>query len=249
MMDIGKVLGVQSWTFRHFKKNEEVVKKIKECGLSAVELCPAHVNLAEAGSFAGVIKTYRDAGIEIVSMGVVRFSGDEKTERSYLEFAKAAGCKYLSVDFALEKMPGCVAIADRPAQEYGVKLAIHNHGGRHWLGSAAIIDRVFGKCGKQVGLCLDTAWAMDSGEDPVGLVQRFGERLYGLHIKDFTFDRARKPKDVPAGEGNLDLVKLYGALKQVNFGGFAVLEYEADVENPVPAVSKSVAAVREKMKG
>jgi len=249
MIDIGKALGVQSYTFRHFKQNGEVIEKIKACGLKAVELCGVHANFQDRTTFAGVIKTYRDAGVEIVSMGVIRFANDEKTERNCLEFAKAAGCRYVAVDFALNTMPECLADAEKLAEEYDVKLAIHNHGGRHWLGSSAIIERVFGKCGKRIGLCLDTAWCLDSGEDPVKLVGQFGERLYGLHIKDFVFDRARKPKDVVVGTGNLDLAKLNEALKKVNFGGYAVLEYEGDVENPAPAVTECVKAVRAKMRG
>jgi hypothetical protein len=46
------------------------------------------------------------------------------------------------------------------------------------------------------------------------------------------------------GTGNLDLPQLLKNLEAVNFGGYAVLEYEGDVENPVPALKECVAAVR-----
>ncbi|NCO33377.1 MAG: hypothetical protein GW893_05835, partial [Armatimonadetes bacterium] len=79
-----------------------------------------------------------------------------------------------------------------------------------------------------------------------GMANRFGDRLYGVHIKDFIFDRARKPEDVVVGTGNLNLEALFEAMNKVDFSGYAVLEYEGDVENPVPAVSKCVASVRTK---
>ena len=42
---------------------------------------------------------------------------------------------------------------------------------------------------------------------------------------------------------------LYDALKKIDFDGCAVLEYEGDVNDPVPAVSRCVQAVRQQMKG
>ena len=71
-----------------------------------------------------------------------------------------------------------------------------------------------------------------------------GKRLYGLHIKDFTFDRSGKPEDVVAGTGNLDCRKLVAALRKVGYAGSAVIEYEADVESPGPAIRKCVDAMK-----
>ena len=249
MIDIGRELGAQSYCFRGLKKNEQVAEALKACGLTAVEPCAVHVDFKNPASFDGVVKAYRDSGIRIASVGVVGFADDEKTERNYFEFAKKAGTRYIGCDFAVGKMPKCVETATKLADEYDMKLAIHNHGGRHWLGCSAMLSEVFAKSSPRIGLCLDTAWALDSGEDPVGMAEKFAGRLYGLHIKDFTFDRARKPKDMVSGTGNLDLGKLYQALKKMDFGGFVVIEYEGDVENPVPAVTQCVAAVRAQMKG
>jgi len=39
-------------------------------------------------------------------------------------------------------------------------LVIHNHGGRHWLGSAQMLAAVFAQTGPAIGLTLDTAWAL-----------------------------------------------------------------------------------------
>jgi sugar phosphate isomerase/epimerase len=107
-----------------------------------------------------------------------------------------------------------------------------------------MLRHVFKTTSPRIGLCLDTAWALDSGEDPVKMTREFGGRLYGLHVKDFVFDRAGKPEDVIVGTGNLDLSGLVEACREVDFNGYAVLEYEGDVENPVPAVRKCVEAVR-----
>jgi sugar phosphate isomerase/epimerase len=116
-------------------------------------------------------------------------------------------------------------------------VGIHNHGGPHWLGCARTLQWVFDQTSERIGLCLDTAWALDSREDPVAMAERFGSRLHGVHIKDFVFDRARQPEDVIVGTGNLDLPGLLKTMDAVGFSGAVVLEYEGDVENPVPALS------------
>jgi len=144
----------------------------------------------------------------------------------------------------LDGLAASLAMAERLAAEYDVRLGIHNHGGRHWLGSSQALRWVFAQSGPRVGLCLDTAWALDSGEDPVKMIEEFGPRLHLLHLKDFVFDRARKPEDVVVGTGNLPLAAVAAALAKVGFAGEAVLEYEGDVANPVPSVSACVKAIR-----
>jgi len=240
-------LAVQSYCFRGFKDNRKVAEMVKECGLDKIELCGVHVDFSNPSSFKEIIGIYRDAGIEIISIGVQEFANNEERERKFFEFLKESETKYMSVDFNIETIPDCFKLADKLAGEYDVKLAIHNHGGKHWLGNSTALNYVFKRTSQRIGLCLDTAWALDSGEDPVEMVERFKERLYLLHIKDFTFDTARRYKDVIAGEGNLDLNKLFNLLKNISFEGYGIIEYEADVENPVPAIKKCVEKVKESL--
>jgi len=244
MTNLSRDLGVQSYTFRAFKDNARVAQLVKEAGLRKIELCGAHANFTDPAQFDTVIATYRDAGVDIVSIGVQGFRNDAATEAHFFEFVRRAGCKTMSVTFRLDATPAAFRTAEKLADKYDIHLAIHNHGGRHWLGCAEMLRHIFATTSPRIGLCLDTAWALDSGEDPVKMAEEFAPRLYGVHIKDFVFDSARKPKDVVVGTGNLNLPGLVAVLKKVNFAGFAVLEYEGDVNDPLPAVKKCVAAVR-----
>ena len=236
-------IGVQSFCFRAFKDNQRVAELVKECGLSKIELCGVHADFKDEGSFDDVISVYRDAGVQIVSIGVQRFAGDRNTESKYFAFARRAGAGVISADFAIDSVPQSYETVQSLGDEYDINVAIHNHGGPHWLGSAAMLGHVFGEAGNRVGLCLDTAWALDSREDPVAMARNFSDRLYGVHVKDFVFDRARKPEDVVIGQGNLDLPAFVAALKEGGFPGPMVLEYEGDVDNPVPALKQCVAAL------
>ncbi|MDD5697982.1 MAG: TIM barrel protein [Victivallaceae bacterium] len=127
------------------------------------------------------MQEYTDAGIKISSFGVNRFTGDEKAARQVFDFAKAAGFSAISADLA----EGGLAVAEKLCEEYGKKIAIHNHGRKHELGSVRALESLFSKSSPNIGLCLDTAWMLDSGEDPVAIAEKFKDRLYGLHLKDF----------------------------------------------------------------
>lgn len=243
-MNIMQDLGVQSWCFRGFKENEKVIQLVKQCGLSKVELCAVHADFTDEKTFDDVIGTYRKAGVAIISIGVQSFSNDRKTETKFFQFARKAGAKVISADFAIDTVPSSFRTAGKLADKYDINLAIHNHGGRHWLGSVAMLRNTFSKTSERIGLCLDTAWAIDSGEDPIAMAESFRGRLYALHIKDFVYDKARKPHDVVVGQGNLDLKKLMKILKDMRFAGASILEYEGDVDNPAPAIKRCVTAVR-----
>ncbi|MGD8237153.1 MAG: sugar phosphate isomerase/epimerase family protein, partial [Armatimonadota bacterium] len=150
---------------------------------------------------------------------------------------------FIAADFHLPTTPDSLRTADELAEKHDIRLAIHNHGGRHWLGTDAMLEHVFSKTSDRIGLCLDTAWAIDSRLDPVKMVTRFGDRLYGVHIKDFLYTPHRTPEDVVVGTGILDLPGLLKAMDEVGFDGYVVLEYEGDVDNPVPALKECVEAV------
>ena len=62
--------------------------------------------------------------------------------------------------------------------------------------------------------------------------------MYGIHVKDFEFDRAAKWKDVVVGTGNLRLKELLAAIANLPNLQALTLEYEGDVENPGPALSE-----------
>ena len=77
-------------------------------------------------------------------------------------------------------------------------------------------------------------------KNPVEMAEKFIDRLVGVHVKDFIYDPKREPSDVIIGTGILDLPKFMGVLKSANFSGPLVIEYEGDVQNPVPALSECV---------
>lgn len=237
-------IAIQSWCYRHFKSLPEFIVQLKAAGVAATELCGVHGNFADPGSAGAVVEQFNRAGVAIVAIGVEYLSGDPAKDRPRFEWCRAAGVKHMSISFPPEAMFEGLKNIERLAEEFDMKLGIHNHGGYDWLGNPTILKYIFAHCGERIGLYLDTAWAMDAKQDAVKMADQFAERLHGVHVKDFVFDAAREPKDVIIGQGNLDLPKFVATLKQINFSGPLVIEYEGDEQNPVPALSECVKRLR-----
>lgn len=243
MAQLADRLAVQSYCYRGFSDNAKVAQMLKQSGLAAIEICAAHIDFDDVACFEQVIDTYRQAGIKIIGAGVEGIRLDEQAMRKRFEFVRQSGAQVINIAFPADATEANYRLAEKLCEEYNVHGSLHNHGSRHWQGSADAIARLFARTNKRIGLCLDTAWALDSREDPIAMVEQFADRLYSVHIKDFIFDRAAKPQDVVVGTGNLDLPRFMQTLDQVRFTGAAILEYEGDIDDPVPALAKCVEAL------
>jgi inosose dehydratase len=238
-------IAIQSYCYRGFKSLPSFIEQLKSTGVSATEICAVHINFADTPTFAPAIDTFHKAGVQIVAIGVERMTGEIEKDRPRFEFCKLAGVKNMSITFTPETFfDGALKNVEKLADEYDLKLGIHNHGGYDWLGNSEILKHVFSKTSPRIGLYIDTAWAIDAKQNPVEMAEKFASRLYGVHVKDFIYNRERQPKDVIIGTGNLDLPKFMNVLKQSNFPGPLVIEYEGDVENPVPALKECVGELK-----
>jgi sugar phosphate isomerase/epimerase len=238
--------GVQSYCFRHFKQNTEVAKLVKKIGVNKIEVCAVHADFNDLPDWKKIVKIYQDAGVGIVSIGVQTFVGAD-SERSWFECAREAGAKHISAHFRVDSYSTAIPKTVELCEEYGIKVGIHCHGGYMFGGSPDVLSHLLEIGAPHIGVCIDTAWCMQIGPhqgNPVKWVEKFGERVYGVHYKDFTFDRNGQWNDVVVGTGNLDLPAFVSALEANNFSGMAVIEYEADVENPVPALTECVNKMR-----
>ncbi len=237
---LNQPIAIQSWCFRHFKTLDAFFPQLKAAGVNATEVCGIHADFNDPLSAPQTLAKFTSAGVKIVAIGVEYLSGDYAADKSRFEWCKAAGVKHMSISFKPESMFDGLKNIERLADEFDLQLGIHNHGGYDWLGNPTILQYLFDKTTRRIGLHLDTAWAIDAKQNPVEMAEKFIDRLVGVHIKDFVYSPDRTPRDVIIGAGNLDLPKFMGLLKQANFAGPLVIEYEGDETNPVPALSDCV---------
>jgi inosose dehydratase len=144
--------------------------------------------------------------------------------------------------------------AHRLMEEYGLRLAYHHH-----LMMVAEtgdeIDRLMHRTGPEVGLLLDTGHAAAGGVDYTHLIERHGDRVAHIHLKDLrkdVFDRVRREDlsfnagvragmfTVP-GDGDLDFAPLARFVEDSGYAGWLVVEAEQDpaLAPPLPAVSRA----------
>lgn len=249
-MSAARNFGVQSYCFRNFKDNAAVAKMVREIGVDRIEVCAVHANFDNVGEWKEVVKTYQDAGVSIVSLGVQTFTGADN-EKNWFECAAIAGAKHISAHFQVGTFEKAIISARKLCREFGIRVGIHLHGGYMFGGQPDVIRHLVGLGTPEIGINIDTAWAMQIGPhqgNPVKWVNDFAGSIYGIHFKDFVFERNGQWKDVVVGEGNLDLPKFVAALEETKFDGMAVIEYEADPENPTPALKRCVERMREVIK-
>jgi len=238
--------GVQSYCFRHFKDNATVAQKVRGIGLDKIELCAAHADFDDPVAFAGIVSTYRNEGVSLVSIGVQTFDGND-SERAWFECAAAAGAKHISCHFHIETYLRAIPKVREWCREFGIKVGIHCHGGYVFGGQPEVLRHLISLGTPEIGLLIDTAWCMQIGPhlgQPIEWAREFAGKITGVHYKDFTFEPDGQWKDVIVGTGNLDLPGFVKALDDGDFDGVAVIEYEGDVENPDPALKRCVDSMR-----
>lgn len=121
--------------------------------------------------------------------------------------------------------------AAKVGAEYGISVGYHNHNQEF----QTLIDGRFPleilaeRLDPGVSLELDLYWASAGGADVAALVERLGEKVSALHIKDGTLDPLPSlgavPTDqVPAGQG---VVALAAALDAATHAEYAIVEFDA----------------------
>lgn len=243
MFDLNKLIGVKTYSFRTIKDNAECAKAVRSCAAVTADLSGTHVDYDAPETWDKVLADYRDNGVALTGLGVVLAKNDEAWNRRFFDFAKQGGIPLISITFEPEEWEETVRSIEKLSEEYGIPTAIHNHGGYNWLGNLSALRYVFGKCSKRIGLCLDTAWCIHIERTNIlEWFDLFGDRMYGIHFKDFVWERNGKHVDSIVGEGSLDLAGVLGKFKELSAMISAVVEYEGS--ETVECTRKSIANIR-----
>jgi sugar phosphate isomerase/epimerase len=235
-------LGIQSYCFRKYQNISELIDALKKASLSFVEIWPGHIDFEEDTiEQEAKINQIQNAGITIDAYGSAKFSEDYDQSEKVFKLASKMNIKNITSSPPEKTFP----VLEQLSEKYDINIAIHNHGPNSLYSTMSDLEKALQKTSPRIGVCLDTAWLLASGEDPVTALERFQSRIYGVHLKDFQFDQDGNPSDVIIGEGTLDLVKLIQKLADMVFTGYMSIEYEGDMENPIPNTLRCVEAVKD----
>jgi sugar phosphate isomerase/epimerase len=230
-------VGIQSYCLRKFTL-DQIPGLLTECGIDTLEVSRAHIDLFDLNTDPDILlKPLHDKNIKISAYGSNRLTNDDKKVRQVFEFAKRNGINLLTADPDHDALD----LLSHLCEEYDLRLAIHNHGKddmRH--GRASMLNDILESTSDNIGICLDTGWMIDAGDDPVAFVESNISRIFGIHLKDFSYSDEGKRKEELIGEGLLDLVLLFDVLKKKNYDGNITIEYEQSPYDPVPELRKCI---------
>lgn len=124
--------------------------------------------------------------------------------------------------------------AARKGAEYGIRVGYHNH---QWELESTIEGRTAleyfeGLLDPALVLEVDTYWVAVGGQDPVQLLQRLGDRVKFIHIKDGPLTTDTKAQQ-PAGQGRVPVLGVIAAATSLEVGVVEFDDYSGDIFNGI----------------
>jgi inosose dehydratase len=226
------------------------LRDIAEVGYHGTELFDG--NLAEFENEPEVLLTaLRDSGLELVSVYTgANFIYDEilddelfKIERAAL-LAKEFGASRLVVGGGAKRPDGPkhddfkkvgrgLDMTADIARAHGLESSYHPH-----LGTISeTLDgfhQIMDNC--SIGFCPDTAHLVASGIDPVDAIERYGERLKHVHLKDLSQETGQF---TPLGDGDIDFPAVLEAIRKTNYDSWLMVELDSFEGDPKAAAITS----------
>jgi inosose dehydratase len=251
---------------------EQVLRQMKEIGLSATELGPAGFLPADPDALTAALANHGLHAVGGFTPVVLHRPGVDpliEIDRILPGFtATRAGVLILSAD------SGRTGYDSRPdldedgwrrllrnldriaarAAEHGIRAVLHPHVGT-MVEIGDDVRRVLE--GSAVSLCLDTGHLLIGGTDPAVLAGEAPERIAHTHVKDVDLAHARKVRAGrltyteavragmyrPLGQGDVDVAAIVAHLRSAGYDGWYTLEQDTILTGP-PAGEGPVADVR-----
>jgi len=235
-------LGLASYTFRNFTR-AQMIGFMKQLNLADLNVKDTKDHLPmDPAEEAKALADYAAAGIKLHAAGAIYFPKDEDDDiRSKFEYCKRAG---ISVIVAGDPTPATLPRIEKFVKEYGIRIAIHNHGpeDKVWPSPLDVLKTVK-NMDPRIGCCIDIGHCVRAGTDVVEAIHAVGPRLFNMHTKDLTNFQS-KESQVAVGEGIMPMREIFEALIATKYKGFVDLEYEIHGDDPMPGVISSFAYMR-----
>jgi len=149
-------------------------------------------------------------------------------------------------DEQLKMLADTLSVAVPLCDELDVNIAIEGHSDQVATTTEDQI-RVHNMVGSpRIGVNMDVSWAYASGLDPAEAIRELSELVFHVHLRDA---RRGDPLVLP-GEGEVDFIEVFRALREIGYDGPMILELEKHcfVGYPGP-VEEGIAKFRDFMIG
>ncbi|MFN2379198.1 MAG: sugar phosphate isomerase/epimerase family protein [Bacteroidales bacterium] len=220
------------------------LERIAEIGYNWIEAADYRNGLfygMQPARFAGIV--------ESVGMSLISSHNGMNSENyeSIIDDCAAAGMKYVIIpslpDSAFNSADSLKQAADffnivgERASSAGLKAGFHNHQTELRAVDGIIPLDHFIENTDPGNFCfeMDVAWLSAEGASPVEYFNRYPGRFELLHIKDLTADKT----DATLGEGTLDFVPIFSAVKKAGMKYFFVEQDNCITHTPIESVEIS----------
>ncbi len=252
-------VGLQLYSLRaEFTKNvPAAIEKVKGFGFRDVELAGTY-NLSPE-TYLGMLKA---AGLNPVA-GHFGFDRYEKDPEGVAKEAKALGLKFAGTAWIPHKGDFTEADARHAAEVFnkagaalkkqGIQFYYHVHGyefQKHADGT--LFDLLMQETKRDlVAYQMDVLWVVFPGQDPVGLLNKYGSRWQLMHIKDLKkgvklgalTGNTQLTNDVPIGTGQMDWPSILKAAKKAGVKHYFIEDESPTVLDQIPQSLKYLKTV------
>jgi sugar phosphate isomerase/epimerase len=240
-------LGVASYSLRKFPF-EQALEMAKQCDVRYINFKDVHLSRTASPEEIKAARAKTEAaGFTIMGGGTITWQekgewgpSDDAQVRKDFEYAKLAGMPLIVAAPSFKALD----TVEKTAKEFGIKVAIHNHGpeDKFFPSPYDVYKHIKGR-DKMMGMCVDIGHTWRAGVDPTKAVLELRDRVFDLHVKDLR-DLKNRDSQVIVGKGAIDFPALFRALIKIGYQGHVGLEYEIDVDNPLPGMLQSFAYMR-----
>lgn len=189
----------------------DILERVADTEFDGIEF----IHRLPKGDLGAIVSTLQETGLEIPAAHLGPFTELENLPNTFNETAEiydAVNCDALAISIEdhqfetverIRETAGKLeALADQIG-EHGFNFFYHNH---YWefneLDGRTRFDRLLEEINDHVGIELDVGWAAAGGADPVALIDRLGDRLSIVHIKDVDI---MTKTSVEVGHGDVNL--------------------------------------------
>jgi inosose dehydratase len=228
-------IGIAGYTFFQLpvEKAIEIMKRVGVTNLSMKDIYMPLNSTQEA--ISSVMERFKAEGILVYTLGVIYMKTQESVDQAFA-YARMAGVNMIVGAPNYELLD----YTEKKVKEYGIKVAIHNHGPDNPLyPNATDIWNRIKNMDPRMGICIDIGHTTRDGQDPCVDIQRYSKRIFDIHIKDV--DKASKEgKTIEMGRGIINIPRVVSTLRKIKFSGKCSLEFEKDMNDPLAGIAESI---------
>lgn len=238
-------IGAAGYTFRKFSI-DQTLESLRRLGIKYLSIkdfwLPLYATVEDMAAFRDKCASY---GVDPYILGPIYMSTPEQVEEAFAYVRRFGSEMFIGVPSY-----DVLDLVVRKVRETGIKMAIHTHGPDlpDLFPDIRVVVEKVGDPTLGIGCCMDLAHSYRYGQDPARDIRKYAKWIWDIHIKDVTLpSKAGVAKEM--GRGGMDIPAIVKSLRRIGYKGVISIEYEADEDDPLPAVAETAGYLRGVMDG